>query len=200
MKVISFAAQKGGCGKSALAISSAVLAARDKRVLLIDADSQSTALQWRAGRNGNPPEVRRFQTELVSNDEFDFVFIDTPGHIEGSVSAALRLSAFVLVPARPTLADARAMPPIAKMLTALKRPFAFVLTQVPNRGTRADETAAALAELGDVAPVRIAQRVVWQDAYAASLGVSEYEPSGAATRELTALWQWLNARLKRIGA
>jgi chromosome partitioning protein len=200
MKVISFAAQKGGCGKSSLAISSAVLAARNKRVLLIDADPQSTALQWRAGRNGDPPEVRRFQAGLVAKDEFDFVFIDTPGHIEGNLSGALKLSTFVLVPTRPTLADARAMPPIAKMLTALKRPFAFVLTQVQGRGTRADETAAALAALGDVAPVRTVQRVVWQDAYAASLGVSEYEPSGAATRELNALWQWLNARLQRIGS
>jgi chromosome partitioning protein len=134
MKVISFAAQKGGCGKSALAISSAVLAARDKRVLLIDADPQNTAMQWRAGRNGDPPEVRRLRAGPLPN-EFDFVLIDTPGSIEGSLTGALRLSAFVLVPTRPTLADVRAMPSVAKMLTALKRPFAFVLTQVPNRGT-----------------------------------------------------------------
>jgi chromosome partitioning protein len=86
----------------------------------------------------------------------------------------------------------------AAVATRLKRHFAFVLTQVPTLGTRADETAAALAEVGEVAPIRICQRIAWQDSYAAGLGVSDYEPEGPAARELTALWRWLNARLKGL--
>ena len=208
VKVITFAAQKGGCGKSSLAISCAVLAAQNsKRVLLLDADPQGTVLGWHSKRNGSPPVVRglhfgRMEIEqtfkALSSKQFDFIFLDTPGYLDSNLSAALRESTFTLVPSRPTTADVHAMPVIAKMLAAAKRPFAFVLTQVSVRGPRADETAAALAELGDVAPVRITQRIAWQDAFTASQGVSEFKPGGNATRELAALWRWLNARIKGL--
>jgi chromosome partitioning protein len=206
VKVITFAAQKGGCGKSALTISCAVLAAqRSKRVLILDADPQGTADQWQAGR-ASVPEVERVKdaAELESrlsalpSRSYDFVFIDTPGRDEPGEASAIRASSLTLIPCRPTMADVRAMPATAEVARRLKRHYAFVLTQVPSRGTRADETAAALAELGEVAPIRIAHRIAWQDSYAASMGVSEYEPEGAAARELSAFWRWLNARLNGL--
>jgi chromosome partitioning protein len=206
VKVITLAAQKGGCGKSALTISCAVLAAQTARhVLILDADPQGTARQWQIGRNGGLPEVRsvRNAAELESTlsalpSNFDFVFIDTPGRDEPGEAAAIRAATLTLIPCRPTMADVRAMPATATVAQRLRRHYAFVLTQVPTRGTRADETAGALAEVGEVAPIRIAQRIAWQDSYAANLGVSEYEPHGAAARELAALWRWINARLKGL--
>jgi chromosome partitioning protein len=206
VKVITLAAQKGGCGKSALAISCATLAAKHSQVLILDLDPQGTAYQWQSGRNGASPEVRVIKNvaELEStlsalpSDTYDFVFIDTPGRDEPGEAAAIRAADLTLIPCRPTMADVRAMPATAGVADRLKRHYAFVLTQVPTRGTRADETAAALAEVGEVAPIRIGQRIAWQDAYAASLGVSEYEPDGAAARELAAMWRWLNARLKGL--
>jgi chromosome partitioning protein len=207
VNVITLAAQKGGCGKSALAISFAVLATQHSGpVLVLDADPQGTARQWQNGRDGKSPEVRsvRNAAELEStlsalpSDSFDFIFIDTPGRDEPGEAAAIRAAALTLIPCRPTMADVRAVPATAAVARRLNRHFAFVLTQVPTRGTRADETAAALAEVGEVAPIRIGQRIAWQDSYAAGLGVSEYEREGAATRELAALWRWLNARLKGL--
>jgi chromosome partitioning protein len=207
VKIITLAAQKGGCGKSALAISCATLAAHNsKRVLILDADPQGTARQWQTGRNGELPEVHSVRNvaelekalSVLPSDSLDFVFIDTPGRDEPGEAAAIRAASLTLIPCRPTMADVRAMPATAQVAQRLQRQYAFILTQVPTRGTRADETAAALAELGEVAPIRIAQRIAWQDSYAASLGVSEYEPQGPAARELGALWRWLNARLKGL--
>jgi chromosome partitioning protein len=206
VKVITLAAQKGGCGKSALAISCAALAAQRSRVLVLDLDPQGTARQWESGRNGAAPEVRSVRTaaELESAltglpSDYDFVFIDTPGRDEPGEAAAIRAADLTLIPCRPTMADVRAMPATAAVAQRLNRRYAFILTQVGARsGTRADETAAALAEVGEVAPIRIGQRIAWQDSYAASLGVSEYEPNGTAARELAALWRWLNARLKGL--
>jgi chromosome partitioning protein len=203
VKVITLAAQKGGCGKSALAISCASLAVRNsKRVLILDADPQATALQWKHGRNGQPPEVREVPGHTLENTlselhSFDYVFIDTAGQDHTVVAHAIRNAAFTLIPCRPTMAHVQAMVVTARAARNLTGNFAFVLTQVPTRGTRADETAAALSEMGEVAPVRISARIAWQDAYAASMGVSEYEPNGPAARELAALWRWLNARLNR---
>src|SRR6516165_2030568 len=203
VKVITFAAQKGGCGKSSLAISCAVLAAQNsQRVLLLDADPQATTLQWCAERNGSPPEVRAVAGHDLDQEvkriapHFDFVFVDTPGQDNAVVSMAIRNSALILIPCRPTMADMSAMPATATVARNLKRPFAFILEQVPSRGTRADESAAALAELGDVGPIRISYRMAWQDSFAAHMGVTEYEPKGPAARELAALWRWINARIK----
>ena len=204
MKIITLAAQKGGCGKSALAISCASLAVHNlKRVLILDADPQATTLQWKQARNGRPPEVREvlghmLEDTLAGLRGFDYVFIDTAGQDHTVVAQAIRNAVFTLIPCRPTMADVRAMVLTASAARNLKGNFAFILTQVPTRGTRADETAAALSELGEVAPVRISARIVWQDAYAASMGVSEYEPNGPASRELGSLWRWLNARLKGL--
>jgi chromosome partitioning protein len=206
VKIITLAAQKGGCGKSALAISCAALAAKNSRVLVLDLDPQGTAYQWQSGRNGGPPEVHTIRSvaELESalsnlaSDSYDFVFIDTPGRDEPSEAAAIRAADLTLIPCRPTMADVRAMPATAGVARRLGRHYAFVLTQVAARGTRADETAATLAEVGEVAPIRIGQRIAWQDAYAAGEGVSEYEPEGPAARELSALWRWMNARLKGL--
>lgn len=204
MKVITFAAQKGGCGKSSLAISCAVLAAQNsKRVLLLDADPQGTVLAWHAERNGSPPEVREIrasnienQLKLLAPEAFDFVFVDTPGHDHSGVAIAIRNSAFTLIPCCPTMADMLAIEVTANAARNLKRPFGFVLEKVPPRGTRADESAAALAEMGEVAGCRISYRMAWQDSFAAHMGITEYEPKGPAARELAALWRWINARLK----
>jgi chromosome partitioning protein len=205
VKIITLAAQKGGCGKSSLAIALAVQAAQNsKKVLLLDADPQATTVQWCAERNGSPPEVRAIAAHDLDQEvkriapHFDFVFIDTPGQDHTAVSAAIRSSALTLIPCRPTMADILAMRPTATAAKNLRRPFAFVLEQVPTRGTRADESAAALAELGEVGPIRIAYRMAWQDSFAAHMGITEYEPKGPASRELAALWRWLNARLKGL--
>lgn len=152
MKVITLATQKGGGAKSALVISFAVLASQPaSRVLILDADPQGTARQWHEARNGNSPEVRsvRNAAELeatlnaLSSDSYDFVFIDTPGRDEPGEAAAL-----TIIPCRPTMADVRAVPATAAVAQRLKRPFTIVLAQVPTRGTRADETAAALGRSG----------------------------------------------------
>ena len=84
--------------------------------------------------------------------------------------------------------------------------FAFVLNQTPIRGRRIDNAAFALGdgtarEMGDVlAQPFIAMRNDHQDALAAGLAVSEYEPAGKSAAEIASLWQWTEARLNRAAA
>jgi len=53
MRIITFVTQKGGAGKTTLAINCAVAAAqRKKRVLIIDLDAQASAEGWYQDREG----------------------------------------------------------------------------------------------------------------------------------------------------
>ena len=54
--IIAVVNQKGGAGKTTIAVNlSAALAAEGKRILLIDADPQQTAQDWAAIRQTAPP-------------------------------------------------------------------------------------------------------------------------------------------------
>ena len=52
MKKIAFLSQKGGSGKTTLAVHIAVAAAQSENVLLIDTDPQGSASAW--GRTAGP--------------------------------------------------------------------------------------------------------------------------------------------------
>jgi chromosome partitioning protein len=60
MRSIAFLSQKGGSGKTTLAVHIAVAAqGAAERVVLIDTDSQSSALAWAQARKDEHPAVHK---------------------------------------------------------------------------------------------------------------------------------------------
>src|SRR5664279_5617787 len=58
MQVIALISQKGGVGKSTLAVHLATEAnAQGQRVLLLDLDPQGSAMEWANRRGDRPPDV-----------------------------------------------------------------------------------------------------------------------------------------------
>src|SRR5947209_463335 len=206
MRVIIFVTQKGGAGKTTLAVNCAVAAAsRKKRVLVIDLDAQASAENWYQDREAESPQLVKASTwdlpdalARAKTAGFDYVMIDTPGRDEPSTTAAIRAADFCIVPCRPTPVDLKATLPTSDTIKRLAKPAAFVLTQTPPRGERIREAEVGLGMLGIVCPVRIVARTAYQDAQGAGLGVTEYEPDGKAAAEIGQFWNWIVRKMEKV--
>jgi chromosome partitioning protein len=206
MTVISFVTQKGGSGKTTLAINCGVVASqKGKRALILDMDAQATAETWYQDRDDDKPQVIRLAApdldralKAAREKGFDVVLIDTPGRDEPGAAAAIRASDFCVIPCRPSPADMKATPATVETIRRLNKPAAFVLTQTPPRSFRNREAEHGLSVLGMVCPVHIVLRNVYQDAQGAGLGVTEFEPDGKAAGEVRELWDWLNKKIRKV--
>jgi chromosome partitioning protein len=206
MRVITFVTQKGGAGKTTLAINCAVAAARrKKKVLIVDLDAQASAENWYQDREAEFPRLARVESgdlpealSKASEGGFDYVLIDTPGRDEPATAAAIRAANFCIIPCRPTPVDLKAVPPTVATINRLSKPAVFVLTQTPPRGERIREAEVGLGMLGIVCPVRVVARTAYQDAQGAGLGVSEFEPDGKAAAEIEQLWNWIVRKMEKV--
>lgn len=114
MRTVAVVNLKGGSGKTTSAVFLAhEWAAAGRRVLLVDADPQATALRWSEQAGFELATlalpVKDLHTRLagIVGDRYELVVIDTPPLAErsGIVLSALRLADLVVVPVAPTMAE-----------------------------------------------------------------------------------------------
>ena len=209
MQTIAFVTQKGGAGKTTLAISLAVAAAEaGEKVIALDLDPQGSLSAWGNDRTDEAPAVDKIGADrlpelpnilkALARKGFTLAVLDCPGTASSGVNLAIQASDLCLIPTRPTRLDIRATKATVQALMGLKRPFAFVLNQAPPtaRSSRATEAASGLSLLGVLAEPIVALRADFQDAVAAGQGVTEYAGQGKAADEARQLWKWVNRRMK----
>ena len=205
MHIIALIAQKGGVGKTTLAIHlAAAFAAEGKATLLLDLDPQSSATEWRDHRDAEAPAVLAIQPSRLSKVleearaiDTDIVILDTAPHSESTALDAARMADLILVPCHPTIMDLRAIAKTIALLQLAKKPPFAVLNGVPHQGAVADEAATAIAESYGVAvaPVRIGDRVAYSRCMIAGQVAGEIEPAGKAAQEVHALREWVETQL-----
>ena len=202
--IIAFVSQKGGVGKSTLAVSVAwELQARGYRVLAVDADPQGTLRVTGevAAEAGRPaPSIVALGKDMYRPDQlptlaqsFDYVVIDTPGRMGDVQRAALMVAHLALVPVGQSAADTWG---VTQTLEAVQeaqvlRPdlqARLVITRKLPRTSlgKSARDVAATAPLPLLA-AETTYRVAWQEALAAGCGVAQYAPADAAARELRAI-------------
>src|ERR1700759_4197160 len=117
MYVIAIISQKGGVGKSTIAVHLATEAtAQGQRVLLLDLDPQGSAMEWATRRGDRPPDVSGAnpaslgkEIERATSDGYDLLIVDTAPHADHAALQAARVSDLVAIPCRPSTFDIAAI-------------------------------------------------------------------------------------------
>jgi chromosome partitioning protein len=208
MHIVALVTQKGGTGKSSLAVSLAAAASESGlKVVVLDIDPQGTTGEWYKRRTGEAPVVQSISWANLSSrlyrlgqQGYDLAIVDTPGADSHAASEAMKEAHFCLLPVRPSVADIEASKPTVRYLNEHNKPFAFVLNQCPTGGrtSRTANARMALQLLGGLCDPTVAHRSDHVDALGTGLGVTEFSPFGKAADEVRAVLQWLTVRLRRL--
>src|SRR6185312_14190049 len=205
MHTVAVLSQKGGSGKTTLALHLAVAAEQAGQVAaVIDIDPQASAAGWKDSRQGDTPVVVSIPAARLSqaldvarNGSADLALIDSAPHAGEVAFAAAEAADFILIPCRPGILDLRAIAPTARIAKlAGKRTF-VVLNAMPNRAPNvlADARAAVAVHGLDVAPFSIQQRAAYAHALTSGQTAQEFEPNGRAGQDMAELYGWLHQEL-----
>lgn len=200
MKIIAIISQKGGAGKTTLAVHLATAAASaGHATAIIDLDPQATAASWGDRRATGAPEVISGQAarlpalvKVARENGADFLVLDTAPNADQVVSLAARAADLVLIPCRPAAFDLQAIETTLMLAKAAMKPAYVVLNAVPPRSTVGKEAADGLAAGGTkVAPHYLTHRVAFAHGVIDGRTAQEFEPHGRAAEEVAALYVWL---------
>jgi len=192
--IILIASQKGGCGKSTIAVNlSAWLANQNRDVVLVDSDRQSTSANWANDRieNVNLKKVNCVQkydnireTLLDLAKRYEFVVVDAAGRDSREMRTGLLASDILVVPFRCSQPDLDTLPYMKRVITEAldinqsMRVYGL-LTIAPtnpviNEVNESKEYFSDFPELKLLNSV-ICDRKVYRDVMSYGIGVSELD-------------------------
>jgi chromosome partitioning protein len=200
MQTIAVIAEKGGSGKTTLALNLAVAAVQKGRTAaVIDLDAQATASKWTDRRTEELPWVvtapsSRLNVALkqAQAQGVDFLVIDTPPNSGTDALEAARRADLVLVPMEPHMFSLETLPKLADLLKlAGNVPALFVVNKAAAQGTEGETTADYIKRQGyTVCPVILTLRAAHRHATNAGKVAAEFEPKGKAAEEVKHLYMY----------
>ena len=205
MKTLAIISQKGGSGKSTIAVHMAVCAVRQGlHTAIIDLDPQGSSYDWYLSR-AEENELNAIQASAGQLDALlkqaktggaDFVIIDTAPHSDSTAAMTAQLADFVLMPCRPARFDLKAISSTAAIIKLTKTPSAVVINAAP-RGKLSEEAKEALQQqdINVLDPV-LYHRVAYSHAVIDGRSVHEYEPEGKAAEEIDELFGCLKKTMR----
>jgi chromosome partitioning protein len=204
MPVICLLNQKGGVGKTTLALNLAgSLASAGEAVLYVDADPQATALDWSAVRGEIAPLFNlvamprnTLHTQLPTlSANYTWTFIDGPPLAGEVAKSAILASDFIIVPLQPSGADKWSTEKILTLITEARfyKPDVNAVMAVNRKavGTAIGKNFREGIEKDypdfPVLHTEIGQYVAFAEALTTGRTVMEIEPKGMAAKQIQAL-------------
>jgi chromosome partitioning protein len=213
--VIGVLSQKGGVGKTTIAINlAAALSKAGNRVLLVDADPQGSSLAWSDVRELDPlfPVIGMAKSSLhrdlpeIARD-YDMTILDGAPRVNELGRSAILASDLILIPVQPSAIDVWATAETVELIREAQvyRPnirAVFVINRKIVNTAIGRDVGKALAQFEDIPALSTAlsQRVIYAESAGQGLAVMEVEPRGEAAREMTALVHELMIEKERKAA
>jgi len=203
MKTVALIAQKGGVGKTTIAVNLAVAA--DGPTAVFDLDQQESAVIWADRREAESPHVeflteRRLSEGLRAAEKqgFAFAIIDTPPAAGPQAYTAAQAADLVLIPCRPSLVDLDAIRRTAQLVKSAQVRAFVVFNAAPHSATTLLDDARGIVEEAGLAtsPVVLRERSAYRASWPLGKTVTETEPKGKAAYEILALKDWVFAQLQ----
>jgi len=206
MQVWAIVSQKGGAGKTTVALHLAVAATLDhKRVIIINLDPQQSAVKWGRIRDADSPRViSTIAPDLdktlkeAEREGMNLAIIDTSPRADRDALNVCRRSDFIVIPCRPSMLDVSAVDETMKLIaTAGKTNHAvMVLNEVPAHTSEGEEAADYLKQIGELLPVQLGDRAAFRQALTNGRGVTEFAPKSAAAKEAANLYKAIKERTR----
>ena len=205
--IISVVNQKGGTGKTTVATNlAATFASNSKDILLIDADPQQSALDWKQDRPENLPHVSviglphsNLHREIERlKKKYDLIIIDGGGRVTASARAAVSSADFILVPTIASKPDALSTQKffieVVEEVVAIKGGVsgAILFTMLKTGAVFNVSGQEQIRELGyPVFDTVLYHRITYQEAISKGVSVIEYNPKSKASDEIESLYKEL---------
>lgn len=201
-KIFTVAQQKGGAGKTTVAVHLAVAWAqqRGKKIAILDTDPQGSTSVWYEARehylgaDRTGITFRRAKGSRAVDEarklarSHDAVLVDMPPHASTSANAVIRAATLVVIPVQPTPLDFWATMPTLEIAAAQKKPVLLVLNRVTPRALL---TATMITRLGEykvrVAKSPLGNRIAFAESIGAGRTVLETRARSVAATEVRAL-------------
>ncbi len=203
MLTVAVISQKGGAGKTTLAIHLGAAAhAAGLPTVVVDTDPQATASRWGKWRAGKDPDVIDCASHSLLPDKLAalaragvaFAVIDTPPAADIMAREACRGASLLLIPCRPRTFDLDAVRTTAELARVSGKHAFVVFMAGPPRGSVLYPEAGELVQrIGlQVAPVMLPERAAFHHSVAEGKVASEIEPGGKAAEDVARLWGWVS--------
>lgn len=204
---ITIAQQKGGSGKTTIAVNLGVALLRaGHSVALLDTDPQGSLGRWFMTRRERLGEAgMEFSTSSAWGVSYeveklrksvDFILIDTPPKVDADLRPALREADLVLIPVATSHVDLWATEGVLDLARREKKRATVVLNRSKAGTNLAADVAAAAGEMEmEVAEAVLANRVVYAETLGQGLGVMETARKGPAQAEVERLLAELRGML-----
>ena len=206
MKVLAILSEKGGAGKTSIAVNLAVAAeARGLPTVIFDLDPRANSAAWGTIRAGVPDVVAAQAAQLPALlaqarvNGAALVILDTTGNAEGVAEKAAKAADALLIPCRPYGPDLISVASTAALARTSGKPFFVVINAAPSLGVETAEAVAAIeAASVAVAPVVLHSRKAFVARFHEGLAALDIEPNGKAATETLALLAWLGEQVDLV--